>query len=88
VVIKEAALDFGLVQIGTNSASFITVENLSNLPLKWNLKCFEHEDYFEFRKEGQLKPLEIEKIPVLFNPTNEIILKTQFELTVEDGNIV
>jgi hypothetical protein len=39
--IKEAAVDFGLVQLGYRVKSFVTVENISNLPLKWHLSSLE-----------------------------------------------
>ena len=39
LVIREAGLDFGLVQIGNESRSFIMIENISNLPLQWSLSC-------------------------------------------------
>jgi len=42
LIIREAGLDFGLVQIGNESKSFIIIENISNLPLCWNLSCPEN----------------------------------------------
>jgi hypothetical protein len=43
LVIKEAAVDFGLVQMGNKIKSFVTIENISNLPLKWHLICAEFQ---------------------------------------------
>ena len=43
LTIQEAAVDFGLVQIGTVAKSFVTINNISNLPLKWHLNCLEHK---------------------------------------------
>ncbi len=47
-IIQEAGLDFGLVQIGEISKSYITIENISNLELKWTLSCTEYQDLFQF----------------------------------------
>lgn len=46
MIIQEAGLDFGLVQIGTICKSFITIENISNLPLTWNLLPLSHQVIF------------------------------------------
>jgi hypothetical protein len=43
LVIAEAGLDFGLVQIGNSSKSFITIENISNLDMKWNLSSSQYQ---------------------------------------------
>jgi hypothetical protein len=43
IQIKEAAVDFGLVQMGNKVKSFVTVENISNLPLRWHLSCLEYQ---------------------------------------------
>ncbi len=85
-VIQEAGLDFGLVQIGQVSTSFITIENVSNLALRWTLNCCEHADLFEFPPEGSLQPLESTRVEVTFAPKAELVLNTQFEFFIEDGN--
>ncbi len=41
---------------------------------------------FKFPLNGELKPLEEKKISISFVPQNEIILNTQFEFKVKDGN--
>jgi hypothetical protein len=46
LVIQEAGLDFGLVQIGTICESFITIENISNLLAKWTLSALSHKVIF------------------------------------------
>ena len=45
-ILREAAIDFGLVKIANTSKSFITIDNISSLPLKWHLRCLENEVYF------------------------------------------
>lgn len=42
MIIQEAGIDFGLVQIGTICKTFITIENISNLPLNWTLAALSH----------------------------------------------
>lgn len=44
--LKEAAIDFGLVKIGDRAKSYVTLENVSNLPLNWTLTCPEHSVLF------------------------------------------
>ena len=43
MIIQEAGLDFGLVQIGTICETFITIENISNLQVKWTLQPLSHK---------------------------------------------
>lgn len=85
-IIQEAGLDFGLVQIGEISKSYITIENISNLELKWTLNCSEHQELFQFPPEGVLQPLEAVKVEVVFMPSYEIILNNQFTFEIENGN--
>lgn len=40
-VLLEPNVDFGLVKLGETARSFITLENISNLPLAWSLKCLD-----------------------------------------------
>lgn len=87
-VIQEAGLDFGLVQIGDIAKSYMTIENISNLPLKWSLSCSEHTELFEFPPEGTLQPLETMRVEVIFMPTSEIILNNQFDISIENGNVI
>ena len=41
---------------------------------------------FNFPSSGELKPLEDKKLSIAFQPTVELILNTQFEFKVKDGN--
>lgn len=84
--IKEAAVDFGLVQIGTVVESFVTLENISNLPLEWNMSVLEFQDCFDFPNRGSLKPLESCQLRIKFVPFDELIISTQFVLSVTEGN--
>ncbi|CAF0775579.1 unnamed protein product [Brachionus calyciflorus] len=86
IQIKEAGIDFGLVRIGDTSKSFITIENVSNLPLKWSLECLENKDLYSFPSNGSLLPLETKEIEITFNPKEEAIMKTIFVLNAENGN--
>jgi hypothetical protein len=43
MIIQEAGLDFGLVQIGTICETFISIENISNLQVKWTLQPLSHK---------------------------------------------
>lgn len=85
-VIQEAGLDFGLVEIGDISKSYITIENISNLALKWTLSCSDNQEMFEFPPEGSLQPLEALRVEIVFKPKTEIILRNQFDFVIEDGN--
>ena len=38
-IIHEPNIDFGLLKVGSTSKSYITIENISNLPLAWHLDC-------------------------------------------------
>ena len=44
------------------------------------------KDIFKFPSNGVLKPLEEKKISITFAPQTEMILNTQFEFKVKDGN--
>ncbi len=55
---------------------------------RWNLSCTYYAELFEFPPEGNLQPLEAVRVEITFTPKAELILKTQFEFVIEDGNTI
>lgn len=83
-IIEQAAVDFGLVKLGTTCKSHVTLTNVSNLPINYSINC-ESAELFKFQPTGSLLPLESRNIDIWFTPLEETVFTKLFEIGIENG---